>query len=109
MQVRSVGAVTVAKPEGPLTTNDADEFKERLLDLIGKNLGRIVIDASAVSHVDSKGLESLLDITEELAQSGKVLKLCDATETVRETIEVTGLSSQFEHFEGVNSAVRSFI
>lgn len=109
MQIRSVGAVAVVKPEGPLTTSDADEFKARLLELIGKNLGRIVIDASSVSHVDSKGLESLLDITEELGQSGKALKLCDVTETVRETIEVTGLSSQFEHFEGVNSAVRSFI
>jgi len=107
--IEQCGGVAVVKPEGPLTMADADEFKAELFESIRKNLGRVVLDASVVSYVDSKGLGSLVEVTQELAQSGKVLKLCCVNKTVRQVIELTGLWSQFEHFGDVNSAVRSFL
>ena len=76
---------------------------------VRENLGRVVIDAAVLPYVDSKGLESLADIAEDLALSGKGLKLCAANDTIRQTLELTGLSAQFEHFEDANSAVRSFL
>ena len=103
------GGVAVMRPQGPITWANADEFKAELLELIGRNLGRIVLDASAVSHVDSKGLGALVEITQQLGQSGKALKLCCVNETVRQVIRLTGLWPLFEHFEDVNSAVRSFL
>jgi len=103
------GAVVVVKPTGPLTTVEADAFKSRLRVLIRENLGRVVIDASALHYVDSQGLESLADIADELLRSGKGLKLCAANETIQQVIELTGLSPWFEHFEDANSAVRSFL
>ena len=109
IQARQVGAVTVVRPIGPITAAEADELKTNLLELIRDTLGRIVLDVSAVSFLDSKGLESLVDITQQLAQGGKTLKLCTANETVRQIIELTGLSPQFEHFEDAHSAVRSFL
>jgi anti-anti-sigma factor len=101
--------VLVVRPAGPLTGADADTFKTAIQGFVRENLGRVIIDASALPYVDSKGLESLADIAEELALSGKELKLCGANETVRQVIDVTGLSPQFEHFEDTNSAVRSFL
>ncbi len=109
IQTQQRGAVTVVKPDGPLTVAEAEEFKTTFLDVMKKTLGRVVLDASAVAYVDSRGLGVLVDITQELAQSGKLLKLCAANETVRQVIVLTGLSSQFEHFEDSNSAVRSFL
>ncbi len=103
------GAVLVVRPAGPLTSAETDAFRDRIRELIRENLGRVVIDASALSYVDSKGLESLADIAGELAHSGKGLKLCAANDTIRQVIELTGLSPQFEHFEDTNSAVRSFL
>jgi len=103
------GAVLVVRPAGPLAGPDADTFKTAIQGFVRENLGRVVIDASALPYVDSKGLETLSDIAEELALSGKGLKLCAANETVRQVIELTGLSPQFEHFEDTNSAVRSFL
>lgn len=107
--IEKCGGVAVVKPEGPITWSNADEFKAELLESIGKNLGRIALDASLVSYVDSKGLGSLVEVTQELGQSGKALKLCCVNETVRQVIELTGLRPLFEHFEDVNSAVRSFL
>jgi len=107
--IEQCGGVSVVKPEGPLTMAEAEEFKAEIFESIRKNLGRIVLDASAMSYVDSKGLGSLLEVTQELAKMGKTLKLCCVNKTVRQVIVLTGLWSQFEHFEDVNSAVRSFL
>ena len=107
--IEKCGGVAVVKPDGPITWANADEIKAELRASIGKNLGRIVLDASFVSHVDSKGLGLLVEVTQELGQSGKSLKLCCVNETVKQVIELTGLSPLFEHFKDVNSAVRSFL
>jgi anti-anti-sigma factor len=109
MPTQQRGAVVVVRPMGPLIAAEAEGFKDRMHGLIRENLGRVVIDASGLPYVDSVGLESLADIAEELVQSGKGLKLCAANETLRQVIELTGLSGQFEHFEDANSAVRSFL
>lgn len=109
MMTQQRGAVLVVRPAGPLTAVEADTFKGRIRELIRENLGRVVIDASALPYVDSKGLESLADIAQELAHSGKGLKLCAVNATLQQVIELTGLAPQFEHFEDANSAVRSFL
>ena len=109
IQEQQQGAVTVLKPDGPLTGADAEQIRDSLLKTSKDRLCRIVLDASAIGLVDSKGLEALLDVTNEMAVSGHALKLCAVNETVREAMELTGLSARFEHFEDANAAVRSFL
>lgn len=109
IQTQYRGAVLVVRPSGPLAGADADTFKTAIQGFVRENLGRVIIDASALPYVDSKGLESLADIAEEMALSGKGLKLCAANETLRQVIDLTGLAPQFEHYEDPNSAVRSFL
>jgi anti-sigma B factor antagonist len=76
---------------------------------LGASLGRFVVDMSAVPYVDSKGLEALVEITEEMSRSGQALRLCAPNKTMREVLELTDLASQFDHFEDTNTAVRSFL
>lgn len=103
------GAVTVLKPEGPLVEADAGLLKQRLLQALASSLGRFVVDLSAIPFVDSKGLEALLEVTEEMGRSGQALRMCGANKTVREVLELTDLASHFDHFEDANTAVRSFL
>jgi len=103
------GAVTVLRPDVPLVGKDADRFKSRFGELLGESLGRCAVDASQIPYVDSRGLEVLVELNDELAQSGQALKLCGLNETVRKVLELTGLSGRFEHFADVNAAVRSFL
>ena len=103
------GAVTVLKPEGPLLEQDANTLKQRLVNLLNSSLGRFVLDMSAIPYLDSKGLEALVDVTEEMGKSGQALRLCSANKTVREVLELTDLASLFDHFEDANTAVRSFL
>ena len=109
IQQQMHGAVTVLKPVGPVTQVDADSLRDLLLEVRGRSLGRLVLDASAMPFVDSRGLEVLLEVNSELEESGQALKLCGLNEVVREVLELTDLASLFELFEDVNSAVRSFL
>ena len=103
------GAVIILKPEGPLVELDSGVVKQRLLQTLNATLGRFVVDMSAIPYVDSKGLEALVDVTEEMGRSGQALRMCGANKTVREVLELTDLASLFEHFHDANTAVRSFL
>lgn len=103
------GAVRVLKPKGPLSAPDAEDFRLRASNTAGESLGKLVVDASAVPFADSRGLEVLLELSEELSQSGQALKLCGATETLREVLDLTDLAKNFEFFDDVTAAVRSFL
>ena len=103
------GAVTVLKPEGALVEGAAPIFKQRVMQALGTSLGRFVVDLSAVPFIDSTGLEVLVDLSEELSKTGQVLRLCAANKTLREVMELTDLTSLFDHFEDANTAVRSFL
>jgi anti-anti-sigma factor len=109
IQTEYRGAVLVVRPSGPLAGAEVEAFKTALAGFVRENLGRVVIDASRLPYVDSRGLESLADLAAELSLSGKGLKFCGANDTLRQVLELTGLSPQFEHFEDANSAVRSFL
>jgi anti-anti-sigma factor len=103
------GAVTVLKPAGPLLLGDADQFRACFVAAMPKCLGRLVLDASAVAYVDSRGLEVLVEVGEEMSHGGQALKMCGANETLREVMELTETIGNFEHFADIPSAVRSFL
>jgi anti-sigma B factor antagonist len=103
------GAVTVLRPSGPLIQQDAAALREQLLRASSANLGRVVLDMSEIPFVDSAGLEAMLDVTEEMSQSGQTLRLCGANKNVREVMTLTDIAPLFDHFEDVTTAVRSFL
>jgi anti-anti-sigma factor len=109
IQEQRQGAVTVIKPIGPLVAADAEQFKQMVEMTLVRSLGRFIVDASAIQYADSRGLEVLAELTRDLQQSGQVLRLCGAGETLREVLELTELHDQFEHFQDVTTAVRSFL
>ncbi|MEX0653577.1 MAG: STAS domain-containing protein [Phycisphaeraceae bacterium] len=109
IQEEKKGAVTVLRPVGPLTQQDADQFKSRLIAVRDRSMGRFIVDVAGVPYIDSRGLEVLCEANDELARSGQSLKLCAVNETLREVLDLTELASLFEHYEDAHSGVRSFL
>ena len=100
---------TVIKPNGPLAKVDADQLRGVTIQAENETPGRIVLDASAVPFADSRGLEVLLDVTEDIQREhGDVLLVAESNDTLREVMELTGISDEFEFFEDVASAIGSF-
>lgn len=106
---QSHGAVTVVRPRGPISQQDAEVFAGAIRAISQRTLGRIVIDASDVPFVDSRGLECILDVADEMADNGQALKMCGVCETVRESMDLTQVLESVEQYEDVPSAVRSFL
>jgi anti-anti-sigma factor len=109
LEVRQVGAVRVLRPSGPITREEAEQVKAALLEAIRTHLGRVVLDVSAVTYVDSPALEALVEVTETLAAGGRALKLCAVNETLEEVLALTGLAPHFEQYEDASAAARSFL
>ncbi len=103
------GAVMVLRPDGPVTEPDAERFCREVLEAFDETLGRMAVDTSQVSFVDSRGLEALLDVAERMVESGKSLKLCGVNDTLRQVFELTELATMFEYYEDANAAARSFL
>lgn len=103
------GAVTVIKPDGPCTLEQAESLGEAALAKVRPLMGRLVIDLSASAYVDSLGLETLLDLADEMDQCGQTLRLAGVSATVREVMDLTGLTNRFEFHDDTNLAVRSFL
>lgn len=103
------GAVTVVRPRGPISQSEAEGFAISVRGAAMRSLGRLVIDVADVPYVDSKGLECIMDLADEMGQNGQTLKLCGVCETVREAMDLTDVLQSVEQFEDVSSAVRSFL
>ncbi len=103
------GAVAVLRPDGQINSAEAPTLRARFQDAARQNMGRVVLDLAGVPFVDSAGLEALSDAGQLQGESGRVLCLVGANATLREVFELTGLADQFEYFEDVQAAVRSFM
>src|SRR3712207_7626239 len=54
---------TLFRSEGALVEQDCAMFHGRLMEAMSGSLGRVVVDLSAVPFVDSRGLETLVDLS----------------------------------------------
>lgn len=109
LQEQQHGAVTVYRPDGPLAEGSVPPFTTAVRAGAARNMGRVVLDLSAVPFVDSAGLEALLDLTDQLGHGGRSLKLCCVNKTVQQVLELVELISYFDLYDDANSAVRSFL
>lgn len=109
IEQQQVGTVDVIMPLGTLVEDDAAEFAQKLeTRLAGANM-RMVLDMHEVPYVDSVALEALADAVDHMEQRSARLRVVGATTTVREVLDLTGLSQQIQFFEQVEDAVRSFL
>lgn len=110
-EVRRIGTVDIFTPSGPLADQEGEAFCKALLHRLSADGGsaRIGIAMQEVPYLDSTALEGLLAATEALGERATCLKLAGVTPTCREIFELTGLSSRFRFFTGVEDVVKSFL
>ena len=103
------GTVTSLAPAGPITSDDRRQLLEALNRILASPNPRLVIGMGEVPYVDSSGLELFLDIAHDLRGRGLPLKLADLTTTCREILDLTEMLKEFELYNTVEDAVRSFL
>jgi anti-anti-sigma factor len=107
VQEQQHGGVKVLCPQGPLVGPDAEYLESHFARVLNEPHTAVVLDASAVPFVDSRGLEVLVDVTERLIRAGQALKICGLNDVLREVLDLTEVASLFEQFDDVDAAVGS--
>ena len=109
VRVQRIGAVTVLTPRGPLSGDAAGAFASRLAAEEVASLGRLVVDLSAVTMIDSLGLETLVEAAIRLEDAGVTLRLAGVSSTLLTVLEITGHADAFELHDDAEDAARSFL
>lgn len=99
--------LTVIRLEGSMTHDALGPFKELVVKCLSEQACDFVLDASDLEYIDSKGLESLLWLKEVAHEQLGQIRLVDATEQVREILELTRLTSEFEWANDTQEAIAS--
>lgn len=98
--------VMVVTPHGPITVEDAEEFRESVSARILEREGRIVLDMEYAPYVDSAGIEALLALC---STAGPVRpRVANLAEACRDALDITLVLPQLDVFDTVESAIRSY-
>lgn len=85
------GCVRVA---GELCILHAAELKPQLIEALAGE-GELEMDLAQVSEIDTAGLQLLLLARREVGRAGRQLRFVNLSESVREALELAGITSDF--------------
>lgn len=100
--------VAVVTVKGELTNETVEQFAQESERCIEKGKFNILVDCSDVSHIDSAGLETLLDLQDKCEEELGAVKLSGLVPVCQKILELTRLARRFEAFDDLESGVKSF-
>ncbi len=95
----------VVAVNGEIDLSCSSEFQEELLALLKDKPARIVVDLSAVPHMDSSGIASLVKLLGRSRKASVPVRLAGLQKRVQSLFEITRLDRVFEIFPGVKEAL----
>jgi anti-sigma B factor antagonist len=114
IRIQDYNDVAVVELQGELDSDSIELFQKTITDIIaplpparGKK-GGVVLDMSDLGFIDSAGLAQLLWARECCDENNCQLRLAGLDETLMKILEVTRLENQFECYEELAKAVKSF-
>jgi anti-sigma B factor antagonist len=100
--------ITVAELNGEFTAEFVNVFEDSMQAILSRGQAGIVLDMHNVGFMDSTGLESLLSLRDQCHENARALKLAALDETGNKILEVTRLAREFDTYEELAEAVKSF-
>lgn len=101
------GATCVLDLEGELTGDASDVLLRACQERIDAGAKHLVIDAKGVGIVDSRGLETLLDLTEAAIERGGRCALASPDPMFGAILDLAGLSDRLDIHDSVQEAART--
>ena len=105
---QNISEVVVVDLEGDLDTDAAYHLESGLSDIIVKNELKLLLNFEKVRTMNSTAMGVLLSTGEHLRKTGGALKFCCTPDTVRDVLDLVGVSSLFEMFDNEKEAAESF-
>ncbi|MFQ5650532.1 MAG: STAS domain-containing protein [bacterium] len=106
---KMVGDVAICTIEGKLSGIEGKgQIQERIRELMGKDITKIILDLSKVSWIDSTGLGELIASLSSIKKKDGNMVLTNLQAPVQSLLKMTNLTQIFDAFEGVEDALREF-
>jgi anti-sigma B factor antagonist len=96
---------TIFTLRGEVTIDYIDQLRQEAQDRLDGDGRDFVLDLSEVEFIDSAGLETLIWLQEQAEEQLGQVRLAGVPENVEKILELTRLSSRFEHDRDVAAAV----
>ncbi|HYM58578.1 MAG TPA: STAS domain-containing protein [Solirubrobacteraceae bacterium] len=101
---RLPGDVHVVAVTGEIDLFTAPEFKQSMSKPIDEGVGRLIVDLSETTFIDSSSLGVLIGAHRRLKQrDGNLVVVCD-NDAIVKTFKITGLDSVFTLFPSLGDA-----
>ena len=109
MKTRKIDNVLIIDMTGDIMGGaESTDFRNIIYQAIEDDNVNIVIDLAKVNWMNSSGLGLLISGLTTIRSSGGDLRLANASDRVRRTIEITKLESVFLSFDSTDEAVNSY-
>ena len=108
IQTQDYNNVTVVELKGELETDYTEMLKNRIHDLVQQNKKGIILDMKNSNFIDSQGLETLLWARDFCIENDCQLRLAGLDENCAKILEITRLENEFDTYDELAGAVKSF-
>ena len=101
------GSVTIVTIEGVIRLGEsARKFSAYLEDLLKEGVPSVLVDLSAIDHVDSTGLGELVGYLQRFTEEGRRLALLNPHRRILNLLKLTKLDEVFPIFHDRVTAVK---
>ena len=100
--------ITLQLPGPSLRFDDADELRNLINNKIEESNGRLVLDCSLVSFLDSSFMGLLLSLMKRCRSKGGDLKLASPTEPVLTVLKLVSLDRVMSINDTIEDAIAAF-
>lgn len=101
------GTTCVVELDGELVAHASDVLQRACMERLDKGARNLVIDVSGAPIVDSQGLETLLELSEETVRRDGRCTLACPDPLFESILELTGLRDRLEVHDSVQEAART--
>jgi anti-sigma B factor antagonist len=105
--VETSGNATILSPKGDVDMARSPSLRKAIAEALKSKPGKLLLDLSGVSYMDSSGLATLVEALQNARKSQTPLLICGLTTRVRSILEIARLNTVFSLFEGREQALAS--
>ena len=102
------GKVSVIECPNRLDANIADDFRDKIKELVEQKKFLLVVDLGNTEFIDSSGLGALVSRIAVTKSNQGDVRLASPSPNILKLLEITNLDKIFKCFDDVQSAVESF-
>ncbi len=105
---KTLVGVDIVEFEENMDLYSVPEVKKFCKELLTKGTKKLLVNLEKVTYMDSSALGMLINLRHECNEKNVTLKLAALTEECKKLFDLTKMQNNFEIFETVNEAIRSF-